>query len=330
MSNTTRPRPRLRALLKGSLIALALCAAGAAQAWPDRALRMIVPFPAGGINDTVARLTASYLGKELGVSMVVENRAGAGGTIGTMAAATSEPDGYTVLLGASSTIAVAPNLYKNLGYSPTKDFIALGGIGSAASLLVVASNSKWGSLGQLVDVDKKEPGTINYGSAGAGTSHHIKTEMLKLRTGAKWMHIPYKGGAPAMTDLMGGQIDFLLEPLPTALPYVQSGKIKALGVTTMKRSAVLPDVKTFDEQGIKGFDATLWFGLFAPKGVDGEIAKKLGDAMQRVFASAEVQQDFRKRGLDAYEGTSKQFGEFVVSEIQVWGDVIKKAGIKVE
>jgi tripartite-type tricarboxylate transporter receptor subunit TctC len=330
MSITTRSRARLRALIKGSLIAIALCTATAAQAWPDRAIRMIVPFPAGGINDTVARVTAGYLGKELGVSIVVENRAGAGGTIGTMAAATSEPDGYTVLLGASSTIAVAPNLYKNLGYLPTKDLVALGGIGSAASLAVVAANGKWAGLGQLVDADKKDPGTINYGSAGAGTSHHIKTEMLKLRTGAKWMHIPYKGGAPAMTDLMGGQIDFLLEPLPTALPYVQSGKIKALGVTTMKRSAVLPDVKTFDEQGIKGFDATLWFGLFAPKGVDDAIVQKMGDAMQRVFANAEVKQDFQKRGLDAYEGSRKQFGEFVVSEIQLWGDVIKKAEIKVE
>jgi tripartite-type tricarboxylate transporter receptor subunit TctC len=323
-------RTGLRTLFKGGLIAIALGLASTAHAWPDRALKMIVPFPAGGINDTVARLTANYLGDELGTSIVVENRAGAGGTIGTMAAAASRPDGYTILLGASSTVAVAPNLYKNLGYDPAKDLLAVGGIGSAASLAVVASDSKWGGLSQLIEADKKEEGTINYGSAGAGTSHHIKTELLKLRTGAKWMHVPYRGGAPAMTDLMGGQIDFLLEPLPTALPYVQSGKLKALGVTTKQRSAALPDVKTFHEQGISDYDATLWFGIFAPAGVDADIAKKLGDGLQRVFAREDVKKDFQSRGLDTYSGTSAQFNEFVVSEIQLWGDVIKQAGIKVE
>src|SRR3546814_582503 len=160
----------------------------AAHAWPDRALKMIVPFPAGGINDTVGRLTAGYLGDELGATIVVENRAGAGGTIGTMAAVNSPADGYTILLGASSTVAVAPNLYKNLDYAPEKDLLALGGIGSAASLLVVNANSKWNSLTALVEADKKSPGAINYGSAGSGTSHHIKTELLKLRTGSKWVH----------------------------------------------------------------------------------------------------------------------------------------------
>src|SRR5690606_24361132 len=187
----THFRLLLKTLLKGGVIALALGMASAAHAWPDRALKMIVPSPAGGIHDTVGRLTATYLGNELGTTIVVENRAGAGGTIGTMAAAGSPPDGYTLLLGASSTVAVAPNLYKNLGYSPQKDLVALGGIGSAASLLVVGADSKWNSLSELVEADKKAPGTINYGSAGAGTSHHIKTEMLKLRTDAKWVHIPY-------------------------------------------------------------------------------------------------------------------------------------------
>ncbi|SHH09582.1 Bug family tripartite tricarboxylate transporter substrate binding protein [Pollutimonas bauzanensis] len=322
-----RSNTQLKTLLKGGLIALALGVAGAAHAWPDRALKMIVPFPAGGINDTVARLTATHLGEELGATIVVENRAGAGGTIGTMAAASSPADGYTILLGASSTVAVAPSLYKKLGYAPEKDLVALGGIGSATSLLVVGSNSKWNSLSELVEADKKDPGTINYGSAGAGTSHHIKTEMLKLRTGAKWVHIPYRGGAPAMTDLMGGQIDFLLEPLPTALPYVESGRVKALGVTTLQRAAVLPDVKSFDEQGIGGFDATLWFGVFAPAGVDGEIARKIGDALQRVFARDAVKQDLEKRGLVTYSGSPGQFKEFVTAEIKLWGDVIQKAGI---
>lgn len=327
---TTRFIQPLKTLLKGGALALALGMASTAHAWPDRAMKMIVPFPAGGINDTVGRLTATYLAEELGATIVVENRAGAGGTIGTMAAVNSPADGYTILLGASSTVAVAPNLYKNLDYSPEKDLMALGGIGSAASLLVVGANSKWDSLGKLVEADKKSPGAINYGSAGAGTSHHIKTELLKLRTGSKWIHIPYKGGAPAMTDLMGGQIDFLLEPLPTALPYVESGRVKALGVSTRQRAAVLPDVKTFEEQGISDYDATLWFGVFAPAGVDQGVAKQIGDALQRVFARDDVKQDFEKRGLATFTGDSSQFKDFVSSEIKLWGEVIQKANIRVQ
>lgn len=327
---TTRFSPPLKTLLKGGVLALALGMASAAHAWPDRAMKMIVPFPAGGINDTVGRLTATYLAEELGTTIVVENRAGAGGTIGTMAAVNSPADGYTILLGASSTVAVAPNLYKNLDYSSEKDLMALGGIGSAASLLVVGANAKWDSLSKLIEADKKSPGAINYGSAGAGTSHHIKTELLKLRTGSKWIHIPYKGGAPAMTDLMGGQIDFLLEPLPTALPYVESGRVKALGVSTRQRAAVLPDVKTFEEQGISDYDATLWFGVFAPAGVDQGVAKQIGDALQRVFARDDVKQDFEKRGLATFAGDSGQFKDFVTSEIKLWGEVIQKANIRVQ
>lgn len=327
---TTRFSLPLKTLLKGGVLALALGMASAAHAWPDRAMKMIVPFPAGGINDTVGRLTATYLAEELGTTIVVENRAGAGGTIGTMAAVNSPADGYTILLGASSTVAVAPNLYKNLDYSSEKDLMALGGIGSAASLLVVGANAKWDSLGKLIEADKKSPGAINYGSAGAGTSHHIKTELLKLRTGSKWIHIPYKGGAPAMTDLMGGQIDFLLEPLPTALPYVESGRVKALGVSTRQRAAVLPDVKTFEEQGISDYDATLWFGVFAPAGVDQGVAKQIGDALQRVFARDDVKQDFEKRGLVTFAGDSGQFKDFVTSEIKLWGEVIQKANIRVQ
>lgn len=327
---TTRFSPPLKTLLKGGVLALALGMASAAHAWPDRAMKMIVPFPAGGINDTVGRLTATYLAEELGTTIVVENRAGAGGTIGTMAAVNSPADGYTILLGASSTVAVAPNLYKNLDYSSEKDLMALGGIGSAASLLVVGANAKWDSLSKLIEADKNSPGAINYGSAGAGTSHHIKTELLKLRTGSKWIHIPYKGGAPAMTDLMGGQIDFLLEPLPTALPYVESGRVKALGVSTRQRAAVLPDVKTFEEQGISDYDATLWFGVFAPAGVDQGVAKQIGDALQRVFARDDVKQDFEKRGLATFAGDSGQFKDFVTSEIKLWGEVIQKANIRVQ
>jgi len=317
-------------LVKICLLTVSMLTSAAVQAWPDRALKMIVPFPAGGINDTVARLTASYLGDELGTSIVVENRGGAGGTIGTTVAANSAADGYTILLGASSTIAVAPNLYKDLGYAPETDLLALGGIGSAASLLVVASNAKWHSLNELLTAGRQSPGTVNYGSAGAGTSHHVKTELLQQRTGAKWTHVPYRGGAPAMTDLMGGQIDFLLEPLPTALPYVESGRVRALGVTTLERAPLLPDVRTFDEQGVSGYDATLWFGLFAPAGVDEAISRRIADALQQVFSREAVRQDFEKRGVSVYTEPQARFQTFVASEIKRWGDVVRNAGIPMQ
>lgn len=320
-----------RRTLKGGFVALALAIGGTAHAaWPEKPIRMIVPFPAGGINDVVGRLAAENLGKELGANIVVENRAGAGGTIGSTAAANSAPDGYTILLGASSTIAVAPNLYKELAYNPLKNFVAVGGIGSTPSVAVVASDGKWNSFEEIVKADKDKPGSINYGSAGPGTSHHIKTELVKLRSGTQWVHIPYKGGAPAMTDLIGGQIDFLIEPLPTALTNVNGGRVKALAVTTAERSPAMPDVKTFKEMGIADIDATLWFGVFAPAGTDPAIVSKMGDALHKVMTSDAVRKDFESRGLSVYAGSADDFRKFVASEIQLWGDVIKQANITVQ
>lgn len=302
----------------------------AAHAWPERPIKMIVPFPAGGINDVVGRLTAAYLEEELDTTVVVDNRTGAGGTIGTALAATSPADGYTILLGASSTIAVAPNLYKDLAYSPTKDLEAIGGIASAASVLIVSGDSKWTELDQLIGGDQQNSADLNYGSAGAGTSHHIKTEMLKLRTDMQWTHVPYRGGAPAMTDLVGGQIDFLVEPLPTALTYIRSGRVRPLAVTTKERSASLPDVTTLQEAGIDDFDASLWFGIFVPAGVDAAVSDALSSALKRVFAREDVRKDFYERGLITYDGSRDEFNDLVVSEIKVWGDVIERAGISVE
>lgn len=316
--------------LTGSVLAAIMGVSTAAQAWPERPIKMIVPFPAGGINDVVGRLTAAYLEEELNTSVVVDNRTGAGGTIGTALAAASEPDGYTILLGASSTIAVAPGLYSKLAYSPPTDLEAVGGIASAASVLVVAADAKWKDLGQLIKAEGQSSADLNYGSAGAGTSHHIKTEMLKLRTGAQWTHVPYRGGAPAMTDLIGGQIDFLIEPLPTALSYIRSGRIRPLVVTTSERSASLPEVETLQELGIDDFDASLWFGVFVPAGVDAKVSTTLSEALSRVFAREDVKKDFYERGLITYSGTPEEFKNFVVSETKVWGDVIEQAKISVE
>lgn len=323
-------RTGLRHLLTGSVLAAIMGVSTAAQAWPERPIKMIVPFPAGGINDIVGRLTAAYLEEELKTPVVVDNRTGAGGTIGTAIAAGSEPDGYTILLGASSTIAVAPNLYSNLAYAPADDLEAVGGIASAASVLVVAADSKWKDLSQLIKAGGQSSAYLNYGSAGAGTSHHIKTEMLKLRTNTEWTHVPYRGGAPAMTDLIGGQIDFLIEPLPTALSYIRSGRIRPLVVTTAERSASLPEVETLRELGIDDFDASLWFGVFVPAGVDSNVSNSLSEALSRIFAREDVKKNFYERGLLTYRGTPEQFKNFVVSETKLWGDVIEQAKISVE
>ncbi|MFA5520930.1 MAG: tripartite tricarboxylate transporter substrate binding protein [Castellaniella sp.] len=330
MTHSKIMKTRVRQILTGGALLATLAFSAGVHAWPDRPIKMIVPFPAGGINDVVGRLTASYLQEELGVSVVADNRTGAGGTIGTALAAESTPDGYTILLGASSTIATAPGLYRNLAYSPLKSFEAVGGIGATASVIVVASDSKWTAFGDLVQPDGQDTSEINYGSAGPGTSHHIKTETLKLRTGAKWTHVPYRGGAPAMTDLIGGQIDFLTEPLPTAVNYIQSGRVRPLAVTTAERSASLPDVQTLEELGIENFDASLWFGIFVPAGVDGEITDKLAQAMQRIFAREDVKKDFNERGLITFSGNREDFKAFVVSEIKVWGDAIQQAKIRIE
>ena len=311
-------------------LAAALPVHAAPDRWPERAVRVIVPFPAGGINDTVARIAFTHLGTALDTSIVVENRPGAGGTIGTLSAVQSPADGYTFLLGAASTIAVAPQLYRNAGYKPETDLVTIGGIGSVASVAVTAADSSWKTLDQLIRQDKEKPATLHYGSAGAGTSHHVQTELLKLKTGAQWIHVPYRGGAPAMTDLIGKQIELLMEPLPTALSHIQSGRVIALGVSSSQRSPALPDVPTLQELGIQDYEATTWFGLFAPKDLPENISDKMSAALQKALQSDALRKDFESRGIDVYTADRQAFAQFVEAETALWGKVINDAGIVVE
>lgn len=297
--------------------------------WPDRPITLVVPFLAGGINDTVGRLTAEYLAKELDTAVIVENRPGAGGTIGTTVAVNSRPDGYTLLFGATSTIAVAPHLYSDI-YDPTKDLVAIGGISAAPSLLVVPASSEWESLDDLIEAGKNSDREIFYGSAGAGTSHHVKTELLKLNAGANWTHVPYRGGAPAMTDLLAGHIDFLFEPFPTGLSFVQSGRVNPIAISSLERSELLPDVPTLNELGLSDLEALIWFGLFAPAGTPDEVIEILGAALENAVQNPRHKKDFSERGLASYTGSSDIFVQFVNDEITRWGDVITKAEISIE
>ncbi|OZI57115.1 Bug family tripartite tricarboxylate transporter substrate binding protein [Bordetella genomosp. 1] len=301
----------------------------AQENYPARQVRAVVPFPAGGINDTIGRLLFKTLSDKLGTTVVVENKPGAGGTIGTQSAATSAPDGYTVLLGAASTIAVAPNLYRNVGYDVARDLIAVGGIASVPSVLIVSSQSPYKTWAELAAADRARPGALTYGSAGAGTSHHVQAELLNIRAGTRFMHVPYRGGAPAMTDLIGGQIDLMVDPLPTTLAGVQGQRVRPLAITTEARSPLLPDVPTLKELGVD-YNASTWFGLFVPAGTPPQAVARLSEALQAALADPALAADFRARGIDTLPLARQAFETYVQSENATWAGVIKQARIEVQ
>lgn len=320
----------------GSLFGAAACSAmmlwatPAVSAYPSQPIRAIVPFPAGGINDTVARLVLNQLSKTLGSEVVIDNRPGAGGMIGTKTAVDSTADGYTLLLGAASTIAVAPNLYRSASYKPATDLVPIASIAAVPSVMVVNADSQIKDMGTLLKQAEASPGTLNYGSAGAGTSHHVQTEMLALQAKVELTHVPYKGGAPAMTDLIGNQIHLLLEPLPTALPHIQAKRVYPIGVTSLTRNPALPDVPTFDEAGIKGYEASTWFGLFAPAGVPADVVATLSDAMATTLNEPALKQDMEARGITPVQMGAAQFKQFVEREDATMANLIKEAGLQVD
>ena len=322
-----------RAVLSLSISAMAALASGTASAqpkYPDRPIRVIVPFPPGGINDVVARPVLQKIGELLQTSMVIENRAGAGGTIGATAAARAEGDGYTLLLGAASTMAVAPAMYANPGYAPDKDFSAIGGMAAVPSVLLTAKTDKFKRLEDLVSAAKAAPGTLTFGSAGAGASQHIQMELLKSRLGISLTHVPYKGGAPAMTDLLGGQIDFMLEPVPTAMQHVQAKKLTGLAISKAARAAALPDVPTFQEAGVADFLVTTWFGLFAPANVAPPVLRQLEAALIKALQDPALAKSMQERGIDPMPMDAAEFARFAARERERWRTVVQQSGIKAD
>lgn len=323
-----------RATLFGALACAALMftatPAALASNYPAQPIRAIVPFPAGGINDTVGRLVLNQLARTLGTEVIIDNRPGAGGMIGTKTAVDSSPDGYTVLLGAASTIAVAPNLYRSAKYKPTTDLVPIGGIAAVPSVMVVNAQSKINSMGDLLDAARKAPGRLNYGSAGPGTSHHVQTTMMALQTKVDITHVPYKGGAPAMTDLIGNQIDMLLEPLPTALSHIQSGRVRPIGVTSATRNNALPDVPTFQEAGLQGYEASTWFGLFAPTGVPQDVVAHLSEALMTTLSDPALVKDMEARGITPMPMDAAAFATFVNRENTTMAQLIQEANLQVD
>ncbi|VFR89529.1 Tricarboxylate transport protein TctC [plant metagenome] len=320
---------RLRRCAAASLAAAAAFTfAGAAHAaYPERAITVVVPFPAGGINDTIARPVLQRLAESLGQSVVIENRPGASGTIGSGLVARAKPDGYTLLLGAASTLAVVPQLNTNTGYDPLGDFVPVGGLASVASVLVTGKREAYGALPAVHEAARKQPGTLTYGSAGAGTSQHMQMAQYNLAQGLEMLHVPYRGGAPAMTDLIGGQIDLLMEPVATALPHIRGGKVVPLAISLPDRSPLLPDVPTFAQAGVPDYQVSTWFSLMAPAGMDAADVKLLSDKLVEVLADPGIVKALGERGVQTMPLPSADMKAYLVKEHALWGKVIKDAGI---
>ena len=299
-----------------------------AQAWPSKQIRIIVPFPPGGFNDTLGRILAQDLPKTLGQPVIVENKPGGGSIIGTELAAKSAPDGYTLFI-AALPFAVVQSLSKT-SFEVTKDFAPITLAGVSDNMLVAHPAFPVNSVQELIKLAKDKPGRINYGSSGAGTSVHLCMELFKTMTNTSMTHIPYKGSAPVVADLIGGQVDIMFDNLPNVIQHVRGGRMKALAVSGGKRSAAAPEVPTVAEAGVPGFDVTVWFGVLAPAGTPREIIQRLNAESTKIINSVDVADKFMKQGVSPSTGTPEQFGDLVKSEVVRWAKVIKDAGIKAD
>jgi tripartite-type tricarboxylate transporter receptor subunit TctC len=310
-------------LLAGNIAAVAM-----AQSYPDRPLKLIVPFPPGGSNDVVARGIGVQLGEKLGQPVVIDNRGGAGGTIGTDAAAKAAPDGYTLLL-----ISVAYPMNIALGRLPQesiRSFAPVAMLGSGPSVLAVQAGSPVSSVRELVALAKRRPGALNVGSAGIGSFQHLASELFKLQAGIDVLIVQYKGGGPAMTDLLAGQVDLVIGSLVQTLPQIRSGKLKALGIGGAKRHPALPDIPTIAEAGVPGYEATNWWGILAPAGTPATIVGRLHDETALILASGETQKRFELEGAEVVRMDPAEFGRYVSEETARWTRVVRQANIRVE
>ncbi|HEX2011842.1 MAG TPA: tripartite tricarboxylate transporter substrate binding protein [Roseateles sp.] len=323
---------KLRLVLSTTLAALGLAAQVPAQAsdYPAKPVTLIVPQNAGGTNDIVARIVAQRLGEVLGGTMVVENKVGAGGNIGTQAAAKAAKDGYTLLMTISSSQAINPAVYKAPGFDPVKDFAPIALVGTVPNVLVVNPAFPAKSLDEFLKAVKAaKPGSYQYASAGNGTLNHLLGEMLNSTAGLEIQHIPYKGVAPALTDVIGGQVPIAFASLPSVLGYLKSGRLLALGVSSPQRSPALPDVPAIGEK-VPGYAGTLWVGLFAPRGVSAEVERRLQDAMGKVLVTSETRAALSAQGMELASATPTQFAALLQEDIARWAKIVKASGAKID
>lgn len=332
--------------LRRSLLALPLCAAAAAwlapaaaiaqtAAWPAKPIRIVVPFPAAGTTDILARALAPELQKALGQPVVVDNKAGAGGNIGSAEVAKAAPDGYTFLMGTVGTHGINAALYPKLPYDPFKDFVPVTLVAAVPNVLVF-NPAKADALGirsvpDLVKYARANPGKLNMASSGNGTSIHLSGELFKTMTGTFLVHFPYRGSGPALIDLMGGSVDLMFDNLPSAMPHIKAGKLRALAVTSNVRSQALPDVPTIEEAGpVKGYDASSWFGLLAPAGTPMEIVNRVQQETAKAMATPALKERLLSQGAIPSGNTSTEFAKFIADEHRKWAAVVKASGAKVD
>jgi len=306
-------------------------AAGAVYAaYPDKAIRLIVPFPAGGATDFMARSLAQKLSERLGQPIVVDNRGGAGGTIGAEAVASAPPDGYTLLFSTMGVLAINPSLYDKLRYDPVKDFAPVSLTHATANLLVVHPSVPAKDVKELIALAKAKPGTLTFGSSGNGTSSHLSGELFKSMAGIDITHVPYKGTGPALTDLLTGRISMMIDTVSVHVENVNAGKLRALGVTSAKRTPSLPNVPTIAEAGLPGFDVSIWLGVLAPAKTPPDVVARLNSEIRKVMAEPEMKAQLLKAGIDPMTSTPDEFTATIKADTAKWSKVVKASGARVD
>ncbi|MEJ8840712.1 tripartite tricarboxylate transporter substrate binding protein [Ramlibacter sp. AN1133] len=320
------PFPRRPFLLAALALAAATPFAATAQAYPAKPITVIVPFAAGGTTDILARVIGQALTRDLGQSVIVDNRSGAGGNIGAQLAAKAPADGYTLFMGTVGTHAINQSLYKKMPFDPIKDFAPLTRVAMVPNLLVANPGKPYKTVKELIAYAQKNPGKVNFGSSGSGSSIHLSGELFNALAKVDMVHVPYKGSAPAVSDLIGGQIDIMFDNMPSAIQHVRAGKLRPLAVTTAKRSPELPDVPTIAEAGVPGYEATSWFGMFAPAGTPAPIVAKLNGALVKALADPQVKKKLAEQGAEPYSEKPEQFAEFIRQETAKWSKVVKDSG----
>jgi tripartite-type tricarboxylate transporter receptor subunit TctC len=311
------------------VVCLAISAAACAQSYPVRTVRIVVPYAPGGNTDFTARVIAGKLSEVFGQQVVVENRAGGATNIGSDLVAKAAPDGYTLLMGGAAN-AINMSLYQKLSYDTLRDFAPVSLCVKGANVLAVHPSVPAKSLKELIALAKTKPGKLNYASSGLGSSNQMAGELFKLMAGVNIVHVPYKGNTPALTDTIGGQVELIFSGVPLLVPHIQAGRIRALGIGSLKRFVALPDVPTISEAGLKGYEATTWFGLMAPVKVPKDIVARLNVEVGKILASAEVSERFTNEGVEPMGGTPEFFTAFIRDEIAKYAKVVKAAGLKGE
>ncbi len=305
-----------------------VCSLSARADYPDKPIKLVVPFPPGGNIDATARIIANGLTARLNVAVIVENRPGAAGILGSEFVARATPDGYTMLLGSTGALAPAKALNPAMNLDPVKDFVAASPISRAALVLIVNPTLPIQSVADLIHYAKAHPGKLTIASSGTGTAAHLTAELFQSMSGTQFLHVPYKGSNPAIADLLGGQVDLTFDQLASTLPQIQSGKLRALGVTTLARTAVFPELKTLSESGLPNFESSTTTGLLLPKGTSADAVKKINAEVQAILKTQETQQKFAALGADVQIGTGEDFDNTLAADMQKWAKVVKDAGVQ--